>query len=126
MPEQRAATFVGGALYANDHQDALPPRDLVNGWPGQLRSILPNDQVMLCPNDRDTVKTTAENTPMKGRSSPSYLMNGFSDFFVNIASRGLETLRQRIVGGRDEGEFDPAAVRNGDVRRKRPHPKSSI
>lgn len=72
------------ALYANDHQDAFPSRDLVNGWPGQLRSILPNDQVMLCPNDRDTIQNHGgEHAHEHGEVHRSYLMNSFSDFFVN-------------------------------------------
>ncbi len=75
------------ALYANDHHDALPSRDLANGWPDQLKSILPNDQVMLCPNDRATLKGHGdEHAHEKGEVHRSYILNGFSDFFVNTLS----------------------------------------
>jgi prepilin-type N-terminal cleavage/methylation domain-containing protein/prepilin-type processing-associated H-X9-DG protein len=79
---------LASALYANDYQDALPTRDLEKGWPEHLKVILPNDQVLLCPNDRETLAAHGggPGAHADGEVHRSYLMNSFSDFFVNTLS----------------------------------------
>lgn len=76
------------SMYANDHQDALPLGDLSQGWPNQLKQLLPNDQVLLCPNDRLTLAEHGDDDHAHdaGEVHRSFLMNGFSDHFVNTLS----------------------------------------
>src|SRR5262245_52575279 len=40
------------ALYANDHEDRLPPRRLTGGWPTQLLPSYDNPGVLLCATER--------------------------------------------------------------------------
>lgn len=84
-------------LYSNDHEDQLPPREPTRGWPSQLKSILPNDQVMLCPNDRETAQEHGgEHAHEDEEFHRSYLMNSFGDFFLSTLSP--EDWKQHISG----------------------------
>lgn len=64
-------------MYADDHQDYLPPRDYAAGaiWVERLEPFYKNRAVLRCPVDPPPVEQ-------------SYLMNGFIDYFVMTSFNG--------------------------------------
>ena len=58
-------------MYADDHEDQLPPRSYKARaiWVDRLEPYYANQELLRCPTDR-------------GNVDQSYLMNGFIDFFV--------------------------------------------
>ncbi len=70
-------------LYADDHEDSMPPR--ISGesnWVSSLAPYYTDARVLLCPRD-----------PPKNRSS--YLINGFNDYFaVNLSPEAFEEFKK--------------------------------
>ena len=68
---------LGVQMYADDHNGMLPPRSYQAGavWTDRLESYFGSRQVLKCPIDRD-------------QASPSYLLNGFVDYFAVESFKG--------------------------------------
>ena len=64
-------------MYANDHDDHLPPRSYQSGavWTDRMQSYYQNTSVLRCPSDRGETRT-------------SYLFNGFLDYFAMESFQG--------------------------------------
>jgi prepilin-type N-terminal cleavage/methylation domain-containing protein/prepilin-type processing-associated H-X9-DG protein len=65
------------AMYANDHNEELPPRFLpTNSWPYKLQPYYVSWKIITCPTDRFGLITNKNYGPDR-----SYLINGFNDYF---------------------------------------------
>ncbi len=64
-------------MYADDYQGYMPPRDYQSGevWVDRLKSYYQNDNLLRCPADRGTNRST-------------YLMNGFIDLLLTQSFSG--------------------------------------
>ena len=64
-------------MYADDHDDYLPPRSYQSGavWMDRMQSYHQNPSVLRCPMDRGETRT-------------SYLFNGFLDYFAMESFHG--------------------------------------
>ena len=79
---------LASALYANDHEDRLPPRRLTGGWPTQLLPSYDNPGVLLCPTERPPSATGLGPTNDPDSAPRSYVMNSFLDYFAANLSPG--------------------------------------
>ena len=68
-------------MYVDDNEARMPPRQLPNGWPTQLRDGYKDLKILLCPSDQNPV-TGVNNPAWPADSAPrSFIVNGWNDYF---------------------------------------------
>lgn len=85
-------------LYADDHDDRVPPRDYEEGavWVDRLEPYYTNRKLLRCPTDRSII-------------NQSYLMNGFIDYFAMHSFNGNW---DEFFGAYKTGGFDGIKLSN--------------
>jgi prepilin-type N-terminal cleavage/methylation domain-containing protein/prepilin-type processing-associated H-X9-DG protein len=76
-------------MYADDNQDFLAPRTVLNRWPSRIYDGYKNLKVLLCPNDANDPQSGggpgSEAFPADGKPR-SYIYNGWNDFMRDSLS----------------------------------------
>jgi len=74
---------LAASLYADDHEERLPPRTNNWHWPAMLREGYRSLAVLVCPTDarRGTPLTQTNSVAEADRSPRSYIINGWNDYF---------------------------------------------
>jgi prepilin-type N-terminal cleavage/methylation domain-containing protein len=75
-------------LYADDNNGFFPPRTGANRWPTLLQDGYRNLTMLVCPTDgfRGTPASSTNSASVADRSSRSYFINGWNDYFFNKLS----------------------------------------
>jgi len=74
---------LAATMYADDHEDYLPPRTNNWRWPTLLQPGYVTSNVLVCPTDakRGTPLTVTGSAALLDRAPRSYIINGWNDFF---------------------------------------------
>jgi len=97
------------ALYANDHEDQLPPRKLTGGWPTQLKAAYDNPGILVCPNERALAGASPFPSTDPDAAPRSYIMNSFLDYLAaNLSAADFKN----YVKGTGPGGFVESAIRH--------------
>jgi prepilin-type N-terminal cleavage/methylation domain-containing protein len=77
---------LAATMYADDHEDYLPPRTNEWRWPTLLQPGYVSSNVLVCPTDakRGTPLTVASSASPFDRAPRSYIINGWNDYFRNF------------------------------------------
>ncbi len=74
-------------LYADDHDDFLPPRrEPPNAWPWAILPYYTDPNIVACPADRFPLVSGFLDASQKLRVRRSYIINGFNDYFRTALS----------------------------------------